>query len=96
MGNFFDGVTNTLGEGFGGVVNGFLKGGIGGAIGGLGGLLPEFKNSSVALETLLRIILLLVLLSRASQVLQTSLDYLICLDWKNSQECLDLLVLLEP
>lgn len=41
MGNFFQGVTDTLGEGFGGVVNGFLKGGIGGAIGGIGGLLPE-------------------------------------------------------
>ena len=39
MGNFFQGVTDTLGEGFGGVVNGFLQGGIGGAIGGIGGML---------------------------------------------------------
>ena len=41
MGNFFSGVTDTLGQGLGGVVNGFLKGGIGGAIGGLGGMLPQ-------------------------------------------------------
>ena len=39
MGNFFTGVTDTLGEGLGGVVNGFLQGGIGGAIGGIGGML---------------------------------------------------------
>ena len=39
MGNFFDGVTNTLGDGLGGVVNGFLKGGIGGALGGIGGII---------------------------------------------------------
>ena len=39
MGNFFQGVTDTLGSGLGGVVNGFLKGGIGGALGGIGGML---------------------------------------------------------
>ena len=39
MGNFFSGVTDTLGDGLGGVVNGFLKGGIGGALGGIGGML---------------------------------------------------------
>ena len=41
MDNFFGGITNTFGEGLGGVVNGFLKGGIGGALQGLGGMLPQ-------------------------------------------------------
>ena len=41
MNNFFGNVTNTFGEGLGGVVNGFLKGGIGGALQGLGGMLPQ-------------------------------------------------------
>ena len=39
MNNFFQGVTNTFGDGFGGVINGFLQGGIGGAIGGVGQML---------------------------------------------------------
>lgn len=41
MNNFFGGITNTFGEGLGGVVNGFLQGGVGGALQGLGGMLPQ-------------------------------------------------------
>ena len=41
MDSFFGGITNTFGEGLGGVVNGFLQGGVGGALQGLGGMLPQ-------------------------------------------------------
>ena len=40
-GTFFQGINNVFGKGLGGVVGGFLTGGIGGALGGVGALLPQ-------------------------------------------------------
>ena len=40
-GTFFAGLNKTFGDGLGGVMKGFLTGGIGGAIGGIGNMLPQ-------------------------------------------------------
>ena len=81
MNNFFGGITNTFGEGLGGVVNGFLQGGIGGALQGLGGMLPQgIQKFFGQVGNFISSILQLVLSFVPYQVLQMFLDLQTCLD----------------